>query len=96
MGAPAGAPEDVVRPAVWHALAYAAVQICWAVQKLSATTVSLMLDLVTATGVKRTEGTSVLPLFIVRLCVMLDGTVVLLSRSKASWAAASASGLMAL
>src|SRR3954454_7298610 len=59
-GGPASRPAPILLvywiPAALHAAAYADVQICDTVKKLSFTTVSLMLLLVTDTGVRITEG----------------------------------------
>src|SRR5712692_1615330 len=68
-------------PAVVQADAYAAVQMSVLVQKPSATTVSLMLDFVTATGVNRTEAMSFFPLFTVLPLVIEEGTEAPVARS---------------
>src|SRR2546427_6325956 len=83
-------------PAAAHADAYCDVQMSAAVQKPSATTVDWMFALVTATGVRRTDGTSALPLLTVLPLVIDEGTATPKARSYASWAAASASALIAL
>ena len=54
-------------PAALQALAKACVQICSGVQKPSLMTVDSTFVLVTATGVRITDGTLVVPLFVFRL-----------------------------
>src|SRR2546422_11565993 len=68
-------------PAAVQAVAKSAVQISALVQKPSATTVSLMLAFVTATGVSRTEGMSLAPLLTVLPFVIDVGTAVPVARS---------------
>src|SRR3954447_23366375 len=82
-------------PACWQALAYLPVQICEGFQKPSLTTVSLTLSLVTATGLRITDGTSFLPLLVLPLTSPAGGCLPC-SSATASCAAPSASGLIAL
>src|SRR3954451_11216027 len=56
--------KDPEMPADLHAALYWPVQICEAFQKPSLITVSLMFDLITATGFKITDGTSFLLLLV--------------------------------
>src|SRR6266487_811115 len=83
-------------PAAWQAEATAGMQIWDAVQKPSLTAVLLRLDLVTGCGLSRMLATSFWPLLTVLLAMPLAAEVSPLTRSTASCAASSASGLIAL
>src|SRR5712692_6421123 len=90
--APSG---DHAIPAALHADAYWAVQICDDVQNPSLTIVLLMLDLVTATGVRIVDGTFFNPLLVVPLIGGVAGFWPL-ARATAIVAAAGASSFTAL
>src|SRR3954452_16830005 len=91
-GIPSYEPE---MPADWQALLYLPVQSSDGFQKPSLTTVSLTLDLTTATGLRMTDGTSFLPLLVLVVTRLDDGCLPCTSAT-ASCAAPSASGLIAL
>src|SRR5690606_21284688 len=84
---------DHLRPCVAHASAYAAVQIWSIVYRPSATTVSLMLSTVTATGFSRNDGTAS-PLAVSAVVSALGDSP--WASATASSAALYASGLNAL
>src|SRR3954454_6535274 len=84
-----------VMPACWQALLNWPVQSCAGFQNPSLTTVSLTLLLTTATGLRITDGTSFLPLFVFSF-TSPDGGCLPCSSATASCAAPSASGLIAL
>src|SRR5690606_31808697 len=84
---------DHLRPCAAHASAYAAVQIWSIVYRPSATTVSLMLSTVTATGFSRKDGTAA-PLAVSAVVSALgDSPLASATASSAAW---YASGLNAL
>src|SRR5450759_1123413 len=83
-------------PAAAQAAANSAVQMSAFVQKASLMTVVATLDLSTATGVRRIDGTEPALLSVVWPPVMSLGTDLPVARSQASSAAFSASGTIAL
>src|SRR3954454_18182606 len=88
-------PYDPEMPASWQALLNRPAHSCAGFQKPSFTTVSLTLDLTTATGLRITDGTSSLPLSVFSW-TSPDGGCLPCTSATASWAAPSASGLIAL
>src|SRR5437868_15504846 len=87
-------PPAVI-PASAQAFAKSAVHTSDAFQKPSAITVSFTLSLVTATGTSKIDGTSILPLATLPFTILAGG-VPPPNSVNASWAAVSASGLIAL